>query len=115
MPCSLACVVSRNVTSDPFAEIVPASGRMPPDKIRMSVDLPAPFSPIKPTTSLAPISMVALRNARTGPKLLLMASSFSTAGLLDHEGGAAADRQSDRGDDHQALDGLVHVGRDAQK
>ena len=61
-----------------FTEIVPVSGLTPPERIRMSVDLPAPFSPISPTTSCAPTTIVALRKALTGPKLLLTFSTFST-------------------------------------
>ena len=66
------------MTGDPSTAIVPVSGLIPPDRIRMSVDLPAPFSPISPTTSCAPTAIEALRNALTGPKLLLTFSTFST-------------------------------------
>ena len=44
-PAAIACAVLQPVTSRPFTRTVPPSGAYMPLRTRMSVDLPAPFSP----------------------------------------------------------------------
>ena len=51
MPLRMACCGLRNTTGPPPSTIAPASGGKWPAKIFTSVDLPAPFSPIKACTS----------------------------------------------------------------
>ncbi len=90
--------------------MTPESGRMLPDRIRIRVDFPAPFSPINPTTSWGRTSIEASRSALTTPKLLLIALTASMFALFVHERAAAPYRQRDSGDDHQALDSFVNIG-----
>jgi hypothetical protein len=52
----------------PSIETVPASGRCTPAAIFMSVDLPAPLPPSRPTISPAATSKSTPRSARTPPK-----------------------------------------------
>src|SRR5665647_1157716 len=51
---------------------------MAPANAFMSVDLPAPFSPSRPTTSPGPMVMLTWSTARTGPKSTTM-SFISTS------------------------------------
>src|SRR5438477_564578 len=53
-----------------------------PERILTRVDLPAPLSPTKPTTSPAFTSKSTLSRAWTGPKPLLTPSRLSRAPLL---------------------------------
>ena len=45
MPCSAASIVDENATGSPPSRISPDVGCSTPERIFMSVDLPAPFSP----------------------------------------------------------------------
>src|SRR5438552_709362 len=65
-----------------------------PQMILISVDLPAPLSPSRPSTSPLPRCRLTSRSAVTGPKRLAMCSTRSTssgaeaAGTLGSGGGA---------------------------
>jgi hypothetical protein len=66
-PAAIARAVSHPVTSRPNTSTVPASGAYIPARMRISVDLPAPFSPTRAWISPAPTSRLAPRLASTGP------------------------------------------------
>ena len=51
MPASLAFAVVHPLTFSPLINISPESGLYTPTNVLINVDLPAPLSPIKPTTS----------------------------------------------------------------
>src|SRR6266849_548592 len=67
------------VTAWPFTKICPESGGRAPESVRMSVVLPAPFPPTRPTTSPAKRSIVTPLTARTPPKWTWMLR-ISTSG-----------------------------------
>src|SRR5260370_28711638 len=94
---------------------VPLSGDCVPDRMRISVDFPAPFSPIRPTTSLAPIATLTSRSACTPAKDLDMDLAASMARLFHDPEAKPVQRQGYGGDDHQALHRLLDVRGDAEQ
>ena len=64
----------------PSTRTWPRSGSSTPVSILTSVDLPAPFSPTRPSTSPALMVMLTPRTARTPPKLLWMSTSSTMGG-----------------------------------
>src|ERR1700729_992609 len=79
MPSDLAWSTERSVTSSPLRTIPPESGRWKPQRILISVDLPAPLSPSRPSTSPLRRCRLTSRSAVTGPKRLAMCSTRSTS------------------------------------
>ena len=69
-PAAIAARVSHPVTSRPCTCTVPASGACPPASTRISVLLPAPFSPTTAWISPTAASSEASRLAATPPKAL---------------------------------------------
>jgi hypothetical protein len=61
---------------------VPRSARTRPNATRMSVDLPAPFSPSRACTVPARTSSVTSCSARTAPNCLWMPRSESASGWV---------------------------------
>src|SRR5439155_22910856 len=95
---------SHPVMSRPRKRTVPASGRMPPLRIRKNVDLPAPLGPIRQRSS--PASMVRSRwTARSPPNCFVrpltsrigsgMSSEHAEVSLL--AGDPVAEIDEDRG------------------
>ena len=78
MPASRASCVLRKSTASPATSIVPESGACAPEKHLISVDLPAPLSPITASTSPGYRSMSAPLRPTTLPKSLVMPRPFST-------------------------------------
>ncbi len=70
-----ASLTERSVTGSPSRWSWPASGWWNPVRILISVDLPAPLSPIRPSTSPRPSRIDTSRRATTGPKRLAMPSA----------------------------------------
>src|SRR3954451_2814537 len=68
MPSERAWSTERSSTSSPLITSRPASGFWKPEMILISVDLPAPLSPSRPSTSPLPRCRSMLRSAVTGPK-----------------------------------------------
>src|SRR5215213_1446055 len=81
MPSATASVGVVIVTSRPSNEIVPESAGWMPAIVLTSVDLPAPLSPTRATTSPGRTSKSTSWSACTGPKLLLTPFSESTGVL----------------------------------
>src|SRR3954451_7863945 len=67
MPSRMASAVLWIVTGRPSKGIEPVSAVAAPERILISVDLPAPFSPTRACTDPAWTVMSALRMARTAP------------------------------------------------
>src|SRR4051794_6730003 len=67
MPSRMASAVLWIVTGRPSKVIEPVSAVAAPERILISVDLPAPFSPTRACTDPAMTVMSALRMARTAP------------------------------------------------
>src|SRR5919197_18092 len=63
----------------PRRNICPSSGRWKPQMIFISVDLPAPLSPSRPSTSPLRRCMLMSRSAVTGPNFLLTCSTRRTS------------------------------------
>src|SRR5215212_2098110 len=81
MPSATASVGLVIVTSRPSNEIVPESSGWMPAIVLTSVDLPAPLSPTRATTSPGRTSKSTLLSAWTGPKLLLTPFRARTGAL----------------------------------
>src|SRR5581483_138571 len=82
MPCSSAVRGESIDTSRPSIRIAPASGRIRPERMPISVDLPAPFSPSRQCTS-PPRSARSIRSfARTPGNDFVMPRS-STSGAAE--------------------------------
>ena len=79
MPCRRASSGRCSAISRPSIRIVPSLGRKLPAIILTSVDLPAPLSPISPTTSPASSVTDTSLTAWMAPKCFEMCSSSSTA------------------------------------
>src|SRR5450432_3847931 len=82
MPRAKASRGERNTTASPSTAIVPSSGRSSPDRILISVDLPAPLSPRRQTTSPGLTSRLTSRIAITLPKYFDTARASMTGGRL---------------------------------
>src|SRR5882762_1655780 len=67
-PASCAWWIERNAVLFPSKTISPASARYTPARIFIRVDLPAPFSPRRPTTSPLPTEKLTSSRARTPGK-----------------------------------------------
>src|SRR5467141_3685996 len=67
-PASCAWWIERNAVLFPSQTISPASARYTPARIFIRVDLPAPFSPRRPTTSPIPTEKLTSSRARTPGK-----------------------------------------------
>src|SRR5690349_23841124 len=85
MPSERAWSTERSSVSSPLMNSRPSSGFWKPEMILISVDLPAPLSPKRPSTSPLPRCRLTSRSAVTGPKRLAMCSTTSTS-----SGGTAA-------------------------
>src|SRR5918911_2113970 len=72
-----------NVTGSPRTRTVPASGCTSPNATRMSVVLPAPFSPSSAWTAPARGAIEASASASTRPKRFATCSSESAAGSVN--------------------------------
>ena len=79
IPSERVCATERSCTSSPLTKIVPLSGFWKPQMILISVDLPAPLSPISPRTSLRFRCMDTSSSARTAPKRFEMCSTRITS------------------------------------
>ena len=77
MPSASASPTPRIVTGLPSKTTSPSSGTYTPPRIFMSVDLPAPFSPMSATTSPGPTDRLTAPSAVTPGKRLVMARSSS--------------------------------------
>src|SRR5689334_10517325 len=75
MPSERAWSTERSSTSSPLTISRPSSGFWKPERILISVDLPAPLSPSRPSTSPLPRCRLMSCSAVTGPKRL---ATFST-------------------------------------
>src|SRR5438093_5030183 len=73
----------------PSIRICPESARWAPDRTFVSVDLPAPLPPTRPTTSPGKRSIVTSRTAWTPPNATLM-FRISTSGVPDVAGAVGA-------------------------
>ena len=85
--------------------------------MRISVDLPAPFSPTRPTTSLGRIAIDDVLQRVDAGKALVDVAQGEGGGLAHFTilAALAARRQRDGRDDHQALHGLLDARRDAHQ
>jgi hypothetical protein len=80
-PAAIASAVGQPVTSRPSTTTRPASGANIPLRMRISVLLPAPFSPTRAWISPARTSSDASRFARTGPNDLATSVIWMASGL----------------------------------
>src|ERR1017187_10355324 len=82
IPSARASAMWRIVTGRPSNQISPASAWWTPPRIFISVDLPAPFSPMSATTSPCPTDRLTSSNASTpGKRLVMFLSSSRDAGM----------------------------------
>src|SRR3954465_13016173 len=79
MPSCRAWSTDLSSISSPLTRRRPSVGFWKPEMILISVDLPAPLSPSKPSTSPLPRCRSMLRSAVTGPKRLDTPSTRSTS------------------------------------
>src|SRR3954453_1407425 len=82
MPSERAWSTERSSTSSPLITSRPASGFWKPEMILISVDLPAPLSPSRPSTSPLPRCRSMLRSAVTGPKCFCTPSTRRTSSRI---------------------------------
>src|SRR3954463_6325541 len=102
MPSERAWSTDLSSVSSPLMISRPSSGRWKPEMILISVDLPAPLSPSRPSTSPLRRCRLISRSAVTGPKRLATPSTRSTSLFSDT---AALPHASDIGvDDHRGQD-----------
>ena len=78
MPASIASCARRIWISCPSRKIWPASAGSTPERILRSVDLPAPLSPTRPSTSCRLRAIDASASATTAPKRRAMWRASST-------------------------------------
>src|SRR5882762_4389249 len=102
IPAAIASFVDHPVTSRPFTSTFPASGFINPPSMRMSVDLPAPFSPTRAWISPGKTSSDAPRLARMAPKDL----SIPCMQGIDKSFGAI---RANRGASLEVLPGEIHA------
>src|SRR5579872_2694293 len=88
MPSERAWATDLSVTSWPSRMIRPVVGGWKPQMILIRVDLPAPLSPIRPSTSPRRRCMFTSTSAVTAPYFLEMCSTLSTSSSAP--GGTAA-------------------------
>src|SRR5690242_11579351 len=120
MPSERAWSTERSSTSSPLMIRRPSSGFWKPEMILISVDLPAPLSPSRPSTSPLRRCRSMLRSAVTGPKRLATPSTRRTSPLLVPSSDTAppayaadVDVDHHRQQDRQAEDEVQVVGVDA--
>src|SRR3954469_17942511 len=128
MPSERAWSTERSSTSSPLTTRRPSSGFWKPETILMSVDLPAPLSPSRPSTSPLRRCRLMSRSAVTGPKRLATRSTRSTpssarasSGVTMRSSAKAAplsdasdvDVDDHRDEDRDAQDEVEVVGVDA--
>src|SRR5205085_9937365 len=87
---SRACCTSRCASRRPFQLIVPVSGVWKPVTILISVDLPAPLSPRRPTISFSPTTRSTPSRAWTPRKDLEMSLSSSRLAMCACFGGGTS-------------------------
>ena len=75
MPSERACVTEVNVTSSPLSRIRPLVGGWKPQMIFSRVDLPAPLSPTRASTSPRSSRRLTSTSAVTAPYRLEMCST----------------------------------------
>src|SRR5262245_45354684 len=75
-PAAIASEVDQPVTSRPFTSLLPPLGAHMPLRTRLSVDLPAPFSPTSEWISPAATSRLAPSFATTGPNRFTISVSL---------------------------------------
>src|SRR4051812_35521753 len=119
MPRAKASRGEENTVGSPSTAIVPSSGRSRPESILIRVDLPAPLSPSRQTTSPALTLIDTSARATTGPKyfdterastigfaadaMVLVPSDVPAGVLVDQDGG----------EQHQPEDRLIPIVVDA--
>src|ERR1700689_726780 len=86
MPCARASRGPRSSTRLPSILTSPLLAAISPPRTRMSVDLPAPFSPTSAWTSPVCTSKSTPRRARTPPKDFVMASSRASSAMAHSAG-----------------------------
>src|SRR5262245_53300522 len=101
MPRRCASAGGVRMRSSPSSRISPAFGSSAPDRTWTSVDLPAPLSPTRPTTSPRCISSDSSLTAWIAPKVLVMPRRLSSAMGRSAPGEAAADAAERDGNDQQ--------------
>src|SRR3712207_5434499 len=75
MPRERACETERRLTSSPSMRILPPSGRWKPVMVLSRVLLPAPLSPMSPSTSPLLTCMSTPLRTETAPKFLMTPST----------------------------------------
>src|ERR1700755_641539 len=86
IPDLIASLVDQPATSRPFTSTFPESGFISPPRIRIRVDLPAPFSPTSAWISPGKTSRDAPRFARMGPKSLVISAMRMAGWGMGDEG-----------------------------
>src|SRR5947209_12655474 len=79
IPCARASSTLLGSYGSPLSHIVPVSGLWNPDRILISVDLPAPLSPSRPSTSPLRRCRLMSRSAVVGPNRLETCSTRRTS------------------------------------
>src|SRR5580692_6431801 len=82
MPARVASATVRLAWSRPSMRIVPALGAVTPPRIFIIVDLPAPFSPIRPSTSPRSTRRLTLSSAVTPGYVLVIPDSSSSVSAI---------------------------------
>src|SRR3954452_3125162 len=114
MPSERAWSTDLSSTSSPLMISRPSSGFWKPEMVLISVDLPAPLSPSRPSTSPLPRCRLISRSAVTGPKRLATPSTRRTssdAAATAHPPHVDVDHHGDQ--DRDAQDEVQIVGVDA--
>src|SRR5690242_14551761 len=104
MPSERAWSTERSSTSSPLTTSRPASGFWKPEMILISVDLPAPLSPSRPSTSPLPRCRSMLRSAVTGPKRFCTPSTRRTSSRIWSDTAPPANAADVDVDDHRQQD-----------
>ena len=84
MPASCASRAEANATGRPSTAMLPWSGACSPSRMRISVDLPAPFSPTSAVTVAAGRSRLTPLSAWTTPNRLAMPVSATSVTAAPH-------------------------------
>src|SRR5919107_5785571 len=114
MPSERAWSTDLSSVSSPLMNTRPSSGFWKPEMILINVDLPAPLSPSRPSTSPLPRRRLTSRSAVTGPKRLATCSTRRTSSdTAPPPDPADVDVDDHRGEDREAEDEVQVVGIDA--
>src|SRR3569833_1857436 len=105
-PAAIAAFVVVNCCSTPSSDTVPAAGWFTPNKTLSSVDLPAPFSPMRPCTSPQRTSSDTWSSASTPGKRTVMPSKCRYGSL---DASAAAGEGACTGTEASPMEGAVCV------